>query len=173
MIWSQQLFSPARLPLPSPPPSIFLMLFQLQTFRKRGILSQHTHCERTYIYSFFSSASYLLTPFQLEVSALPRSLSNSNLLYWHDREETCVAEAKYISHRPIFSYFCLPASASLHLCISPSLAQPESAFHLSFLSIFLRLSCCLLPCFVLLSFFSCLPLPPLSLSLILFYILGI
>lgn len=97
LIWSQQLFSPARLHpstlLPPTPPSIFLMLFQLQTFRLRGI-SLATHTECTYIYTFFIC---LLPPrvFPNQVSALTKTLSNSNSLHWsNEGRKTCVAETK-------------------------------------------------------------------------------
>lgn len=52
-----------------------------------------THTERTYIYSLFIC---LLPPyaFPTKFPLYPRSLSNSNLLHWHDRGETYVAEVK-------------------------------------------------------------------------------
>lgn len=54
LIWTEAIFEPPSFP----PPSIFLMLFQLQTFRMRRI-SRTTYTECTYIYSFFI---YLLHP---------------------------------------------------------------------------------------------------------------
>lgn len=85
-----------RLP---PPPSIFLMLFQLQTFGMREI-SLTTHRVHIHIFLFhLPPASSCLSN---QVFTLPRTLSNSNLPHWHDRGETCVAEGKYISYIPIF-----------------------------------------------------------------------
>lgn len=148
LIWSRELFL-----LPSPP-SNFLMLFQLQTLRGRGNLSQHTACEFLF---HLLPASFRLSD---RVPSLPRTLSNFNLFYWHNREETCFAEGKYISCNPIFSYFSLlslPASWSLHtpLCYNPNLRSASLLLPLP-PSIFLQHSCLdlPLPCLLSIIFFS-------------------
>lgn len=82
-----------------PPPSIFLMLFQLQTFRMREI-SPTTHIVHIHIFLFrrppASSCLYN------QVFTRTRTLSNSNVPHWHNGGEACVAEGKYISYIPIF-----------------------------------------------------------------------
>lgn len=52
-------------------------------------LATHTECKSMYF--FFSSASLCLSR---QVSTMLRTLSNSNLLYWHNRRETRVVGKK-------------------------------------------------------------------------------
>lgn len=69
------------------------------------------------IFFFFSSASLCLSS---QVSTMLRTLSNSNLLYWHNRRETRVVEKKYISYRLIFFFrYSFYISASVFHPASP------------------------------------------------------
>jgi len=112
LIWSQQLFSPTFLlppPPPLPPPSIFLMLFQLQTFRKRGILSQHILSAHTYIP--FSSASRLLMPFPPSFHSAENSLKFKFALLAR-QEEKPVLLKQSTSVTDQYLYFFLTLSPS-------------------------------------------------------------
>lgn len=74
-------------------------------------LATHTECKSMYF--FFSSASLCLSS---QVSTMLRTLSYSNLLYWHNRRETHVVEKKYVSYRLIFFsyivFICLRLSST-------------------------------------------------------------
>lgn len=74
-------------------------------------LATHTECKSMYF--VFSSASLCLSS---QVSTMLRTLSYSNLLYWHNRRETHVVEKKYVSYRLIFFsyivFICLRLSST-------------------------------------------------------------
>lgn len=79
-------------------------------------LATHTECKSMYFF-FFSSASLCLSS---QVSTMLRTLSYSNLLYWHNRRETCVVEKKYVSYRLIFFFiYSFYMSASVFHPASP------------------------------------------------------
>lgn len=115
LVWSQQLFSPTRLlPAPPslPPPSVFLMLFQLQTFRMMGI-SLTTHTEFTYIYSFFI---YLLPLYTFPTKfPLCRELSKIQIRLIGTIGEKPVLLEQGTSVTYQYFHIFLTASASLYL----------------------------------------------------------
>lgn len=96
--------------------------------RERGNVSQHILSARS---PFHLPPVYLCRSKQ--VFLLPRTLLNSNVHYWHNRQETCVAEPKYISYRPIFSYISLHFPSSLNISLSHSLVLPQFPLHISLL----------------------------------------
>lgn len=169
LIWSPQLFSPTLHLLPPPPfptPSIFLMLFQLQTFRKSGILSQHTSSEH----------SYRVLLFHLPPDAVPTEF----LLCWEvsqiqivfigttGEKPVLLKQITSVTGNIFLFPFCL--SPSFSMSFSPFWFQCESASHLHHPSpplTWSSLSSSSLYPFHLLSIaipFSPSPLSPLSLS---------
>ncbi|MEQ2246993.1 hypothetical protein ILYODFUR_004767 [Ilyodon furcidens] len=59
-----------------------------------------------------------------QVFHLPRTLLNSNLRFWHNRQVTCDIAAKYISYRQIFLYIFFHFPCTSYISSSPSLVQP-------------------------------------------------
>ncbi len=93
-----------------------------------GKFSLTTHTESTYIYSFFHlpPASFRLSN---QVSTLPKTLSKSNLLYWHDRGDLCCQSkvhqlqtniSIFLSVSPTqLPHLFISLSGSARFCISP------------------------------------------------------
>lgn len=133
-----------------------------------------THTECTYIYSFFSSASYLLTPFQLKFP-LCRELSQIQICFIGTTGKKPVLPWQSTSVTD--QYFHISVSQLLHLFIS---ASPSLWLNLNLH--FTSRSCiplcpfssnCLAVSFPALFFSLSSSVFPSLLSLILFHILGI
>lgn len=122
LIWSQQLFLFLLPPSTSlPPPSIFPMLFQLQTFRERGILSQHIlsaysafHLPPASLCSFPSAKNSLKFKFVLLAQQA------GNLWCWTKLHQLQTNIFIYLSPFPsqlLHLFICLFGSALI--CIAP------------------------------------------------------
>ena len=129
LIRSQQLFSPARLhpstQLPPTPPSVFLMLFQLQTFRLRGI-SLATHTERAYLFHLPPASSRLSQPsFHTDGNSLKFKFRFIGTMV--GEKPVLPKQSKLVTDQ-YFPYFCLYPPPSFCISSSPASPQLESAF---------------------------------------------